>query len=336
MWLLEAHKKGISSCQLARDIAVTQKTAWFMLQRIRDCFFCENNHQLDGEVVLDETFVGGKNKNKHSNKKVKNSCGRSFIDKTGEIIIPLKYDLALRFSERLAAIQLNGKCGFIDKTGEVVIPFKYDKLGTFSNGLARVSLNGKFMYIDKQGNEIMQGKAAANESAAKEKVSSNNPTKKTSSTAGIPNAVLGVPFGASMEQAEAIMEKNNYKKNHPGINYREESELGYLVDYYAGFPGHSVTFFFYKNRCWKAWIIIHPNNINDVITVLSTKYGQVEKFPDYKQHTHNNYIAVGKWSDENNEVIFISPPLIIYQNKAILSEMQRDEAEKARQSENNF
>ena len=82
IWLDSSHKKGISSCQLARDISVTQKTAWFMLQRIRECFYCENNHQLDGEVELDESFVGGKNKNRHANKKVKNSQGRSFKDKT--------------------------------------------------------------------------------------------------------------------------------------------------------------------------------------------------------------------------------------------------------------
>lgn len=82
IWLDASHKKGISSCQLARDISVTQKTAWFMLQRIRECFYCENNHQLEGDVELDESFVGGKNKNRHANKKVKNSQGRSFKDKT--------------------------------------------------------------------------------------------------------------------------------------------------------------------------------------------------------------------------------------------------------------
>lgn len=82
IWLATAHKKGISSCQLAKDIRVTQKTAWFMLQRMRECFSCENHHILNGEVELDETFVGGKNKNRHRNKKVKNSQGRSFKDKT--------------------------------------------------------------------------------------------------------------------------------------------------------------------------------------------------------------------------------------------------------------
>ena len=82
IYIVTAHKKGISSLQLGRDIDVTQKTAWFMLQRIRNCFGIENNSQLDNEVEIDETYVGGKNKNRHANKKVENSQGRSHIDKT--------------------------------------------------------------------------------------------------------------------------------------------------------------------------------------------------------------------------------------------------------------
>lgn len=82
IWLVTCHKKGISSLQLARDIHVTQKTAWFMLQRIRNCFGSDNDGDLDGTVEIDETFVGGKNKNRHKDKKVPMSQGRSFKDKT--------------------------------------------------------------------------------------------------------------------------------------------------------------------------------------------------------------------------------------------------------------
>lgn len=83
IWLVTNHKKGISSVQLGKDIEVTQKTAWFMLQRIRACFGdMEEETKLDNEVELDETYVGGKNKNRHHNKKVKNSTGRSVKDKT--------------------------------------------------------------------------------------------------------------------------------------------------------------------------------------------------------------------------------------------------------------
>ncbi|ASV29842.1 IS1595 family transposase [Maribacter cobaltidurans] len=71
IWLVTSHKKGISSLQLGRDLKITQKSAWFMLSRIRQCFGLNNDDQLDNEVEADETFVGGKNKNRHANKKFK-------------------------------------------------------------------------------------------------------------------------------------------------------------------------------------------------------------------------------------------------------------------------
>lgn len=81
IWLLASHKKGVPSRQLARDIGVTQKTAWFMLHRIRGCY-ADLDTTLSGEVEMDETFVGGKNKNRHRDKKVPVCRGRAHIDKT--------------------------------------------------------------------------------------------------------------------------------------------------------------------------------------------------------------------------------------------------------------
>lgn len=81
MWLL-MHKKGISSVQLAKDLGITQKTAWYLMQKIRLALGNEAFTQLDGIVEIDEAFVGGKSRFKHKNKKVKYSPGRNWRDKT--------------------------------------------------------------------------------------------------------------------------------------------------------------------------------------------------------------------------------------------------------------
>lgn len=82
IYLLTSSKKGISSLGLSRELGTTQKTAWFMAHRIRNCFGIDDDTELDGTVESDETFVGGKNKNRHKDKKVEQSQGRSFKDKT--------------------------------------------------------------------------------------------------------------------------------------------------------------------------------------------------------------------------------------------------------------
>ena len=63
------------------------------------------------------------------------------------------YDYVCEYSEGLASVEINGKCGFIDKSGTKVIPCKYDEAWYFSEGMAEVKLNGKYGYVNKSGVE---------------------------------------------------------------------------------------------------------------------------------------------------------------------------------------
>lgn len=69
LWLLANAKNGISSYELGRALGVTQKTAWFMLSRIRLAMQTKTFAKLSGTVEADETFVGGSIKNMHQSKK---------------------------------------------------------------------------------------------------------------------------------------------------------------------------------------------------------------------------------------------------------------------------
>lgn len=82
MWLIVNAKNGISSYEIHRAIGVTQKSAWFMLHRIRLAMESGSIVKLSGEVECDETFIGGKAKNMHKSKREKLIKGRGSVGKT--------------------------------------------------------------------------------------------------------------------------------------------------------------------------------------------------------------------------------------------------------------
>jgi|SRR5208282_4502006 len=82
-WLIINCKNGISSYEVSRDLGVTQKSAWFMMHRVRLAMQSGTFEKLSGEVEADETFIGGKARNMHASKKVgKGYRHRGIINKT--------------------------------------------------------------------------------------------------------------------------------------------------------------------------------------------------------------------------------------------------------------
>ena len=142
-WIVSANTKQTSTDigqNSADSIANTVKR-----QHVIDSIVNTNYAKFDGVSSFREDYAAVE-----VNKKW------GFIDKSGNMVIPCKYDFKpMRFSEGLASISLNEREGFIDKTGRVVIPFSYDVTDDFKDGLAQVIINDKYGFIDKTGKMVI-------------------------------------------------------------------------------------------------------------------------------------------------------------------------------------
>jgi transposase-like protein len=129
MYLVVTARKGISSMQLAKEIGVTQKTAWFVLGRLREA--CKGKFaKLAGTIQIDETFVGGIEANKHEHKKLRQ--GRGAVGK--EAVFGMRQEDGRTIAMHLPAIEIGTVHQAIIRNVEVGSTIHSDEAGAY-NGL---------------------------------------------------------------------------------------------------------------------------------------------------------------------------------------------------------
>lgn len=156
IWLITSHKKGISSIQLSKDIHVTQKTSWFMLQRIRNCFECENQHNLSNEVEIDETYIGGRERNKKQSNEKSGTQGRSIKTKVPVIgMIERKGKLVSHIIENAKSVTLTS--AIMDKVDKTATIYTDEWKGYYT-----IDKLYNHLFVKHKENEFVNGKVSTN------------------------------------------------------------------------------------------------------------------------------------------------------------------------------
>lgn len=113
MYCVVVARKSVSSLQFSKEVGVTQKTAWFILHRVREAMKTDAGYLLKGVVEMDETYIGGLESNKHRDKHLAGTQGRSTKSKAAVIGVRARSgDVRMQFINPLNSSTIQQ---FIDK-----------------------------------------------------------------------------------------------------------------------------------------------------------------------------------------------------------------------------
>lgn len=152
-WMLMNCRNGVSSCEIARSVGVTQKTAWFMMHRIREAMKNGSIEKLSGTVEVDETFVGGSKKNRHESKNRKKAYDKAIVfgavERGGNV--------QAKVVDNVGAPALRSEITSSVKAGSIIYSDDYPAYRALDNKYIHVSVNhseGEYVNGEVHSNTI--------------------------------------------------------------------------------------------------------------------------------------------------------------------------------------